>query len=735
MRTIQAVFILLTSFNCLAQQGENHTINAIAIENYVTVDGILNEEEWRDATPVTKFQLNFPSDTAKASSATIVRVLYNSSFLYISAELHNAANRKPTVSSLKRDFPFIENDAFAVILNPFNDHSTGYGFYISALGVQREEQIFNGNMVDASWDIKWLSEVKSANDGWIVEMAIPLADIRFSQKIDAIGINFIRNDIGKNEISSWFPTPRNFTFPNLTFEGTLAWGKIPKPKAHTVHLLPSFTSNAYQVSQNAFHFKEKPSLDAKIALTTSLNLDLTLNPDFSQAEVDQAQVNLTQYELSFPEKRFFFIENSDLFSEFGVSKVGTTTLRPFYSRRIGLTYNENTGQFEQASIIAGARINGKLTKDLRIGLMSIQTASSSSSFENKVTHYPSQNYSVVAVQQKVFSSSNIGFIFTNRQAFGSDSSSKFGWNNKNYNRLAGIDYNLISKDGKWTGKLYEHVMFDEEHTSSGEGGWLNYNSKKLIAWAGITRSGKNFSPAIGFIPRTNFTNLYTEWDYLIYPKSKIINNWGPIIHYSVYQDSAFRKTDYLYKLGGVINFKDTGLLYLLLLGYYTKLLTPFNPSLNEGKLLAAGTDYYYKNIAFYYLSDARKNVFGELYLQAGKYFNGNFSQFSGYLSTKIQPFGTLGVVYNLNFIRLPEPYSDNNIYAIGPKADISFSRKFFFNANVQYTSLNKNLNYFFRIQYRFKPLSDIFMIYGNNQNTTTWQRKDQSLIVKLTYYL
>nr|WP_294943576.1 DUF5916 domain-containing protein [uncultured Mucilaginibacter sp.] len=731
LKTLILLIFLSMGYVSVAQQ--NNSLTAKKITGTLKIDGIIDEPEWNTSEEASNFRMNFPSDSAFASSKTSVKVLYNDSYLYISGHVLNAtANAKPyVVSSLKRDFVFLENDAFGIILDPFNDHSNGYGFYVSALGVQRDEQINNGLTADATWDIKWYSAVQRNADGYVVEMAIPFRYLRFSKSLPAWNINFLRNDVSNNERSSWAPTPRNFLFPNLSYSGSLAFPELPKQTPNNISLIPSVTFNASQLKQDDINTKLKPSLDAKVTLTSSLNLDLTLNPDFSQAEVDDAQVNLGRFELSYPEKRLFFIENSDLFSAFGVSNDGSATLRPFYSRRIGLKQNPLTGQFEQTSIVAGARLSGKLTPNLRLGLMNIQTGGLNTADTNGTkAHYPGENFSVLALQQKVFSSSNIGFIFTNRQSFAKDSIGL-----PNYNRLAGLEYNLISRNGQWTGKVFEHVMFGPGKTSTSEGGFLNLSTRRTASFAGFSRAGKDFAPEIGFIPRNNFTNLYGEFSYITYPNSSFINNIQPVVHYKIYVDSAFNRTDHFYKGGFLVNFKNTALLYALFVGDYTKLQAPFNPSMNDGLSLPAGTAYNYRSMAFYYLSDARTRLYGEYYMQVGQYFNGTIAQFSGYLNYKFQPYGRVGVKYNASFIRLPQPYKGNDVLAIGPQTEISFSKKLFLNTNIQYTNLNSNLNYFVRVQWRFRPLSDLYVVYSNNQNTDLRQRQNQSLIVKFIYFL
>lgn len=739
MKLIYLIFLLSICFSSrqVFAQGGNQPkqLNSVKIEKDLTIDGSLNEPEWQQAPVATGFWQNFPADTSLATGRTEVKVLYNDKYLYIAAHVYNTKHVKQYVtSSLKRDFLFPVNDAFGVILDPFGDHIYGYGFYVSAYGVQREEQIYSGSTVDATWDIKWFCAVQRDDNGWTVEMAIPFRYLRYNQNLPAWNINFIRNNASSNELSSWVPTPRNFTFPNLSFAGTLSFPQPLKKTSDNISITPSITVNASQDARGPVTTTVKPSLNTKIAVSSSLNLDLTVNPDFSEAEVDQAQVNLTRFNISYPETRPFFIENSDLFSEFGENKLGSSPIRPFYSRSIGLQYNSTTGQYDQTPIIAGVRLSGKINKDLRIGVMSIQTGAVQDSATNN-KRYPAQNYSVVALQQKVFSSSNIGLIFTNRQSFGTDSTKNFKYNSNDYNRLLGLEYNLTSRDGEWTGKLFEEMMFSPSTTASSQGGLLNYNSRRSVSWIGFTRAIRDFNPDMGFVPRNNFINPYSELSYVLYPKSSVINFWRPVVHYELYLDSAYHRTDHQYRIGTEVNFKNTGDMYVLFLGNYTKLRAPYNPALNNGKDLPADSAYTYNSMSFYYLSDLRRQISGLFFTETGQYYNGHFTQFFGYLNNKIQPLGTIGINYNIILIRLPHPYSSNNVYAVGPQATLSFSKNVFFDSNIQYTSENNNINFFFRLQWRFRPMSDLFIAYNSNQSTQPWQRQNRGLILKLTYLL
>src|SRR5947209_3458179 len=225
--------------------------------------------------------------------------------------------------------------------------------------------MYEGGKVDLSWDHKWKSVVRHFSDRWVLEISIPFKTLRYKKNSAYWGINFSRNDLKTTEKSSWAPMPRQFPTASLAFTGTLVWDAPPPEPRSNVSVIPYFlTSTAKDYTNNkASGILGREGVDAKIAFSTALNLDLTVRPDFSQVEVDQQVTNLSRYELFFPEKRQFFLENGDLFGNFGYADI-----RPFFSRRIGLNQ----------PIDFGARMTGKLDKDWRIGLMDIQTGTSES---------------------------------------------------------------------------------------------------------------------------------------------------------------------------------------------------------------------------------------------------------------------------------------------------------------------------------------------------------------------
>ena len=444
-------FLLNLAFVAVAQNNKPKPFLIIKKANgKIIIDGELNEPDWSrelGTNVAKKFFQNQPYDTSYAETKTEVRVTYDNDFLYIGAICFDSIPGDYIIQSLKRDFSYPVSDAFAVYIAPFNDKVNGFSFAVNPLGVQREGLISGGGPfgVTTSWDNKWRSKVVRYDNKWIVEMAIPFKTLRYKEGVNIWGINFSRNNLKRNENSSWSPVPRNFNIASLAYTGDLIFDEPPKKAGANISLIPYAIGgiNRDYLADNITHANVNTGLDAKIAVTSSLNLDITINPDYSQVEVDRQIINLTRFSLFFPEKRQFFIENSDLFSEFGFRQI-----RPFFSRNIGLF----EGQI--VPIIAGARISGNINKDWRIGLMNMQTARDTTLGLNP------QNYTVAAFQRMLFGRSNIAGIFVNRQGL-TDTEINY----TDYNRILGLDFNLRSNNNQWLGKAFYHHSFTPQFKS------------------------------------------------------------------------------------------------------------------------------------------------------------------------------------------------------------------------------------------------------------------------------
>ncbi|NVK50684.1 MAG: carbohydrate binding family 9 domain-containing protein, partial [Cyclobacteriaceae bacterium] len=391
-------FSLLFVFEAKAQKiNDSYRLQIRKASSEIIIDGILDEQAWLEAEVATDFFMITPMDTSFAQVKTDVRMTYDDQHLYLIVVNHHAVEGPYMVESLRRDFSFGKNDNFLLFMDPFDDQTNGFSFGANAAGAQWDGIMYNGGSVDLSWDNKWTSKVRNYEDKWIFEAAIPFKSIRYKKGIKEWGVNFSRLDLKTTEKSGWAPVPRQFPSASLAYTGILVWDNPPPDPGANISVIPYVLGGVSKDFENngETSYRREIGMDAKISLTSSLNLDLTVNPDFSQVEVDRQVTNLDRFELFFPERRQFFLENGDLFANFGYS-----TIRPFFSRRIGLN----------APIQFGARLSGKINKDWRIGAMNMQTG------EVGEEGLPSQNFTVMALQRQVGARSNVTGIFINKQS-------------------------------------------------------------------------------------------------------------------------------------------------------------------------------------------------------------------------------------------------------------------------------------------------------------------------------
>ncbi|MEO6930812.1 MAG: sugar-binding protein, partial [Chitinophagaceae bacterium] len=250
----------------------------------IKIDGIIDEPGWANASIARDFYMVNPMDTSYARVKTEVAMTYDHDNLYLYAICYNSMPGPYMVQSLRRDFDFVKNDNFLVFLDPFEDQTNGLAFGTNAAGAQWDGIMYEGGRVDLSWENKWVSEVKQYSDRWVLEMAIPFKTLRYKKGLTRWGVNFSRNDLKTTEKSSWAPVPRQFPTASLAYTGTLVWDQAPPQPGANISLIPyalGGISKNYQPA-TARTYRRDVGLDAKVAITSSLNLDLTVNPDFSQ---------------------------------------------------------------------------------------------------------------------------------------------------------------------------------------------------------------------------------------------------------------------------------------------------------------------------------------------------------------------------------------------------------------------------------------------------------------------
>lgn len=713
----------------------------------IVIDAEMDEPDWLNAAIADNFSQYFPADSIPAKAQTEVRLTYDADNLYIFAKMHNLGPREYVTPSLRRDFRGEANDVFSAVLDTYADRNNAFLFGVNPFGVQREGLIANGGSVassdtfSTSWDNVWYSEAKVFDGYWTVEMAIPFKTLRYKKDLDSWYINFYRFDSAYSEQSTWTPIPRNQFIINLAFTQPLVWDEPLDKTKKNISFIPygiynnskNFETDAPTINEMDFGF------DAKVGLGPAMTLDVTVNPDFSQVEVDQQVTNLDRFEIFFPERRQFFLENADLFASFGLD--GT---RPFFSRRIGVTRDETTGQNVQNEIYGGLRLNGKLTKNLRLGVLNAQLK------ENERIGLPSTNYLVTALQQRILSRSYLSATFINKQAFVDSIGGEFTLSPMTYNRTLGIDANLASNDNVWNSKIFYHRSFSEDNANDSYalGGFLNYSTYRFESNLLGQSIGSGYNPEVGFVRRTNIFQLTPELWYNLYPEKGKIQKHGPGISGDIIKNNrSFDDLDWNLSLNYRFNYRSTAYLELGAQRQFTFLLNPFDPSGLNGTPLDAGTSYQYSSLRATFRSDARKVFSYNLSSQLGEYFNGTLYNIAGTLTYRYQPLGFTSLNFAYNNVRLPDPYKDADLLLIGTRFDFTFTKNVFWTTFVQFNSQIQNLNINSRLQWRFKPVSDIFLVYTDNYFAESQTEnggiiapsirfpRQRALVLKINYWL
>ncbi|WP_405383399.1 DUF5916 domain-containing protein [Maribacter sp. LLG6340-A2] len=726
---ISTLVLLLFCFQAYAQD-INKSFIVKQVNTRIVPDGILDEPQWSTAKPATNFWQYFPLDSVQASKQTEIKMLYDDNNLYVGITVYTAGNDY-AIQSLKRDFRAGNSDNITLLFDTFNDGNNAFLFGINPYGVRREGLVSGGglnlNGFTISWDVKWKGDSKIYDGYYTSEMVIPLTAFKFKEGETKWRFNSYRFDTQSNENSTWMNIPQNQNIYGLTFMGDMIFenplGNYRTPLA--------FIPYVNTITQEDFELQEtnttlKVGGDVKIPIGNSMNLDVTVNPDFSQVEVDDQVTNLTRFEVSLPEKRQFFIDNSDLFGSFG----GGRDANPFFSRRIGIAKDTADNSIEN-KIIGGLRLSGKVNKSLRLGFLNLQTE------EDLEMNIASNNNTMLALQQTVFGRSNIGMFFINRETF---KDYDFQAPEDRYNRVAGVDYNLISDNNVWNGKFYVHKSFAHNAGTKdlSSGAFLQYNSRNWNFFEDLVYLGNDFRSDLGFIRRTDIFKSATMIERIFWPENSALQTHSfqffPIITWS--PDANFTKTDYDLMGAWESKFKDQSEINIGYSHSYTYLLDEFDPTNTDGAVkLPSEVGYHYNNVSIEYQSDRRKRFGFTVEPSYGSFFNGDRFSVQGEMFLRFQPKVFLIMRANYDKITLPAPYSSADIWLISPKIDVTLSKSIFWSTLVQYSNQRDNLGFNSRLQWRFAPLSDLFIVYNDNYFVNVFEPKFRSINLKLTYWL
>ncbi len=692
----------------------------------IKVDGKLDDMAWSDANIGSDFWQKSPYFAEGADPRTEIMLTYDKDNLYVAAKCFQKENI--IIRSLKRD-EYWDNDGIAIVLDPLNTRTNGFLFGISASG-QQWDALRSSDDINSDWSNKWYSEVHVDKEYWSMEMAIPFRILRFNPNDTEWGMNFVRNHINENEYHNWTAVPESFWPPDVAFAGALVFEEAPIPKKGNYNIIPYLTGSMNKLVGEDLKLNGNAGLDARVSISPTLNLDLTFNPDFSQIEVDELVTNLTRFNIFLPEKRTFFLENGDLFADSGYSAV-----RPFFSRRIGLD-----SERQAVSILYGARLTGNINNTTRIGVMNIHSLSSDNSL--------AQNQSAVSIK-KNFGRSFIRGMFLNRQAFEGTETV-----DQDYGRNTSLDAGYISNDGKISTWASMHHSFKPQIT--GKTGFYTYGidytdpswditmasamvQENYFADMGFVQRLENYDAARDTVIRVGYNDNLARLTYRIRPQQGKIARHNFNLTNIYYTNTDWSFSELYNELSYSVAFRNTADFEVGVERNDVQLLFPFS-FVSEGEPLPADR-YKFNSIAASYSSDERKLVNFSLNGQTGSFYNGNLSQASTDINFRVQPWGNLGIGYQWNKLDFPDPYGNEIITALLGKLEIGFNRNLLWTTLFQYVDQDDFIGINSRLQWRFSPMSDIFLVFVDNYDILTdfnnmrhVQTNNRALVLKVNYW-
>lgn len=712
----------------LLAQETTKSITARFISEEIQLDGRMEEATWQTAEVADDFQQFFPSDQVKAEFPTVVKVLYSQTHLYVGIYAEKAKGDY-VVSTLKRDFEAGTNDNISLLFDTFGDGTTAFFFGITPFGVLREGLVSEGGAAfNNTWDVKWQAEATRFDDHFVIEVAIPFTSLKFEEGVTSWRFRPYRWNNQSNQQDTWVKVPQNQSLSSLADMGALRFER-PLGKSRTpLALIPYVNVLSDKIyTSDLSETKFKTGGDAKIAIGNGMNLDLTLNPDFSNVEVDDIFTNLTRFEVRLPEKRQFFIDNSDLFENFGNS---FNEAKPFFSRRIGLA-RDTLGNLIQNDILGGVRLSGKLDSNWRLGVLNLQTAKDG---ENEIA---SNNNMMLALQRKVGARSNVGVFWVNRQTVGNDA---FISSDNIFNRVIGADYNLASADNIWNGKFYLHKSFQpgDQLGNFSSQATTTYNPRHWRIVEDFVYIDEDFRADLGFVPRNDVLKWGNGINYIAYPASGIFNTHTPGFLSVIYWRPSldYKKTDHLYQASWETAFKNQAIAEVSFTNNFIYLAQPFDPSRTLGAIPLPGDQGYdFNQVNFSFTSNNSTIFTYGTNATLGRFFNGNIKSFGALVGLRVQPKAQFSLAIDYNGIRLPDPYADADIFFATLRSNITFSKSLFWNTLVQYSNTQENLGINSRLQWRFAPLSDLYLVYNDNYFTGAFSPRFRSINLKLTYWL
>ena len=695
------------------------TIRAVPLDRPLDIDGTLDEGFYEIVEPVTGFVQQQPDEGAPATERTEAWVFYDDSSIYISARNWDSAPESRWVANeMQRDsFQIINNDTFSVAFDTFYDRRNGFAFMVNPIGGFFDYQITDEGNPNSDWNPIWDVRTGRFAGGWTVEMEIPFKSIRFPGGESQVwGIQLGRNVRWKNEWNYITPVaisagPGMF---RLSAAGTLAGLQVPSGN-RTFEIKPyGIGSSATNVATDIYNEGDyNGGVDVKYGVTENLTADFTVNTDFAQVEVDEAQINLTRFSLFFPEKREFFLEGRGIFDFgrgvnfgggggpggggrpgsggfFGGGDVPTV----FFSRRIGLESGTTV------PIQAGGRLTGKVG-DFTLGALNIQT--------NDVADVAdTTNFTVLRLKRDILRRSAVGALFTGRSVSvdGAGSNEAFGVDGV-FSFYDNVNFNGYYAKTQTPGLAGE----DESYQAA-----FTYNGDLYAVSVDHLLVGDNFNPEVGFLRRDDFRRTYLQAKYAPRPAGiEAVRQFTFGGSYDYFETVAGVAETELAQANFQIEFENSDRFSADVQRAYEFLDVPWERVLGTDYMIPAG-EYVFRDYYVSYSMGAQRRLSGNLSLQHGEFYNGEITSM-GYSRGRIEvtPQFSFEPSISVNRVRLPD--AEFTAPLAITRLTYTFNPRVFFSGLVQFNPTQEVVSTNLRLRWEYRPGSELFVVYNDQRDT------------------
>ncbi|MGM0586876.1 MAG: DUF5916 domain-containing protein [Bacteroidota bacterium] len=732
-RSLGFIFILFLIIGipprCAQAQPPAFEYRAVRVEVAPTIDGHLDDPTWDNIPAISGFIQTWPDDGARATEPSEVRIAYDREHLYFAFRFYDQNPDLIRAQNLERGGRNDRDDHAYIALDTYLDGRNAYLFEMNALGTQDDALITDESItVDSfSWNAVFRSETVIDDKGWTLEVAIPFRELRFPEGEQLeFGLMLSRMINRKNERVMWPPIGMEFGGSFAALAAVSQYGKLTGIKnvrrGKNIEIKPYLIGGAQQLRDDLQTEALNSELsydfggDLKYSISSNLTLDLTVNTDFAQVEADNVQLNLTRFNLFFPEKREFFLERSGLFEHGNAQSTQT-----FFSRRIGLT----------DQILAGTRIVGQGDR-LSYGLMNIETGDEM----DQLFGTQSANNTVARFRSKLFNRATAGAIFTNVQE--SDS----------YNRALGLDAQYrFGGSSHFTSWITQ--VWDSDSTHSDRAGHVSFRLQNDRYGAGVnyTSVGPHYRPALGFVRRLDFRQysgdlLYSPTvELAALPKIQRFQFTGEF-DYITGQDGQKQSSEFESEAKVEFDERD-----YIAIGYTQQFERLFNPfDIRPDQTTIPVDDYTFNRFGIYGGTDSSRRLYGTALLMTGSFFDGNKTDIEASLgfrqSRHLQWEGSI----NHSFVDLPVPNGNFEATTWSLSLLSALNRKLFAKSLIQYDNFSRTLRANIRLNWIHTPGSDLFLVYNtshylaeDHEQIFDPQRdiimQNQVAILKLTYLI